>query len=143
MVRAGVVTHTSEWEFCGYNEIQKTKQRYSLIDQQRLYSLAESGDSEKFRVVHLSWIDEAMRKRVKKRKNHWTESIAVGNKEFVEKVKEKLGFKARGRRVESSEAGTELRERVSAYKADFDVENICLSQNSSHFWNNNHEFTNS
>lgn len=30
MVRAGVVSHPSEWKFCGYNEIQKPKQRYSL-----------------------------------------------------------------------------------------------------------------
>jgi REP element-mobilizing transposase RayT len=32
MVRAGVVTHPSEWPFCGYNEIQNPRQRYSLID---------------------------------------------------------------------------------------------------------------
>jgi len=25
MVRAGVVAHPSEWEFCGYNEIQEPK----------------------------------------------------------------------------------------------------------------------
>ena len=32
MVRAWVVTHPSEWQFCGYHEIQKPKERYALID---------------------------------------------------------------------------------------------------------------
>ena len=35
MVRAGVVTHPSEWNFGGYNEIQKPRQRYALIDYKR------------------------------------------------------------------------------------------------------------
>lgn len=39
MVRAGVVTHPSEWPFCGYNEIQKPRQRYSLIDFEGLMGL--------------------------------------------------------------------------------------------------------
>jgi putative transposase len=32
MVRAGVVKHPAEWPFCGYNEIQRPKERYALID---------------------------------------------------------------------------------------------------------------
>jgi len=38
MVRAGVVNHPSEWSFSGYNEIQKPRERYSLIDYKRLPS---------------------------------------------------------------------------------------------------------
>lgn len=49
MVRAGVVSHPSEWEFCGYNEIQEPRQRYSLIDHNRLHSVAGSGTGENFR----------------------------------------------------------------------------------------------
>jgi putative transposase len=36
MVRAGVVSHPSEWPFCGYNEIQSPRQRYSLINDESL-----------------------------------------------------------------------------------------------------------
>ena len=36
MVRAGVVNHPSEWNFGGYNEIQKPRERYALIDYKRL-----------------------------------------------------------------------------------------------------------
>jgi putative transposase len=39
MVRTGVVGHPSEWAFCGYNEIQRPPQRYSIIDRKRLMEL--------------------------------------------------------------------------------------------------------
>jgi len=31
MVRAGVVSHPSEWSVCGYNDIQKPPLRYRII----------------------------------------------------------------------------------------------------------------
>ena len=31
MVRAGAVAHPSQWESCGYQEIQKPRERYSII----------------------------------------------------------------------------------------------------------------
>jgi putative transposase len=36
MVRAGVVKHPSQWPFGGYNEIQKPKVRYALINYDEL-----------------------------------------------------------------------------------------------------------
>jgi len=48
MVRAGAVKHPSEWECCGYQEIQKPKQRYALIDRERLYSVVGSGMGRSF-----------------------------------------------------------------------------------------------
>jgi REP-associated tyrosine transposase len=39
MVRAGVVQHPGEWVHAGYREIQNPKQRYTLIDRQKLTTL--------------------------------------------------------------------------------------------------------
>ena len=39
MVRAGVVKHPNEWSHSGYNEIQKPKQRYGIIDFKSYMSL--------------------------------------------------------------------------------------------------------
>gem|GEM_PF-5338426 len=39
MVRAGAVKHPSEWDTCGYNEIQSPKKRYGLIDHNCLVEL--------------------------------------------------------------------------------------------------------
>ena len=41
MVRAGVVEHPSEWEFCAYNEIQNPKKRKGIIDFEILMNLLE------------------------------------------------------------------------------------------------------
>ena len=34
MVRAGIVSHPSQWPFCGYNEIQKLRKKNVLINGQ-------------------------------------------------------------------------------------------------------------
>ena len=39
MVRAGVVEHPAEWEFCGYKEIQNPRKRKGIIDFDRLIDL--------------------------------------------------------------------------------------------------------
>ncbi|MDF1593406.1 MAG: hypothetical protein P1P89_17980 [Desulfobacterales bacterium] len=39
MVRAGVVEHPKQWEFCGYNEIQRPRKRKGIIDFDRLMDL--------------------------------------------------------------------------------------------------------
>ncbi len=44
MVRARVVSHPKEWPFCGYNEIQNPRQRYAIIDYQRLITLLQVRD---------------------------------------------------------------------------------------------------
>ncbi len=56
----------------------------------------------------------------------------VGSKQFIEKVKEKLGFRARGRKVSDAENATfQLREAQSIYgddspNIDFVTENTFL-----------------
>jgi putative transposase len=39
MVRAGVVSHPSEWPFSGYNGIQQPRERYALVDYEGLKGL--------------------------------------------------------------------------------------------------------
>jgi putative transposase len=54
------------------------------------------------------------------RETKWTQSIAVGSKFFVEKVKDDLGFKAIGRKVVSTGDVYELKESEASYRSDFD-----------------------
>jgi len=49
------------------------------------------------------------------RQNHWTESIAVVSKSFIEEVKKGLGFRARGRSIAGSNDHFELREDISNF----------------------------
>jgi putative transposase len=52
------------------------------------------------------------------KENQWTQSIAVGNKTFIEKTKETLGFRAKGRKIISTDGAFELREGQASYGED-------------------------
>jgi len=62
MVRAGVVSHPSEWPFSSYNEIQDPPQRYSLIDRQGLMDLLGIDDSDRSSKVYKGWVEDVLRK---------------------------------------------------------------------------------
>ena len=117
MVRAGVVSHPSEWAHSGYNEIQKPKKRYGIIDFPRLMSVLQLDDPEELSVSHYNWVEEKLRQNDCNRETEWTESIGVGSRSFLQTVKEKLGYRAKGRSVmEGKGPGTyQLRETQAVY----------------------------
>ena len=119
MIRAGVVKHPSEWPFCGYNEIQAPSQRYNLIDRKRLITLVGIDDNDRLSEVYKGWVENALVGDKNSREAKWTQSIAVGDKYFVEQVKDELGFKAVGRKVAGSGNDFELKENVSPYRVNF------------------------
>jgi len=47
--------------------------------------------------------------------NKWTQSIAVGSKTFIEKMKEALGFRATGRKIICADDTFELRQVLTPY----------------------------
>ena len=68
--------------------------------------------------------------------NHlkWTESIAVGDKEFEMEAKAKLGAKAIGRRELENNEGYELKESQNPYNRVFDPEKCSLRLKNDHIW---------
>jgi len=74
------------------------------------------------------------------RESKWTESIAVGFKGFVEATKERLGIRAKGRKVFSNNGAYELQEPAAPYKGDFDLENGALRLENTYFWNDALEY---
>ena len=134
MVRAGVVSHPSEWPFSGYNEIQDPPQRYPLIDRQGLMDLLGIDDSDRLSKVYKGWVEDFLRKGGHAREEKWTQSIAVGSKFFVEDIKDKLGYKAIGRKVVGTGDGYELKENVASYSADFGAKMSVLRPENSFKW---------
>ena len=49
------------------------------------------------------WVEEILKTKNYVRESKWSQSIAVGSKSFVEGIKEKLGIRAKGRKVGESE----------------------------------------
>lgn len=135
MVRAGVVSHPGEWPFCGYNEIQNPRERYSFIDYKSLLDLFGFQGMNELKKAYRGWMEEAIQDRSHhERQPRWSESIAVGNETFVRDTKEKLGAKVVGREVIKANGSCELRETVTPYGADFDCGNDGLSQENAFYW---------
>ena len=122
MVRAGVVKHPSEWEFSGYHEIQNPRKRKRIVDFDRLMDLLGIQSHDELKDSHNQWVDSAMQTGDSCREDKWTQSIAVGSKSFVEKMKESLGFRAVGRRVICADDTFELREGQTSYGQASDLE---------------------
>ena len=115
MVRTGVVKHPQKWIHSGYNEIQKPRQRYGIIDFKNLMTLLQVVNFVDLKEAHGKWIEEALKKPMVVRDSKWTQSIAVGDKSFVEQIKQRLGIRAKGRKIHGSEDEYQLRERQSSF----------------------------
>ena len=134
MVRAGVVNHPSEWPFCGYNEIQKPRNRYALVDYEELKGLLGFDNMEDLINAHRVWIEASLKEMKHGRESKWTETIAVGSRSFVEQTKQRLGTRAIGRKVLDTGASYELREPESPYNSDFGPESANLRLKNTYFW---------
>jgi len=134
MVRAGAVDHPSMWPFCGYNEIQHPRKRNVLIDYEMLQGLFGAGTYEQLKRSHEGWVEEQLGNGAKERQDEWTSSIAVGSKSFIETIKQRLGFKAKGRDVIGGEGACQLRESAALYGAHFKAEKSDIGLENTFFW---------
>ena len=137
MVRAGVVSHPSEWTFGGYDEIQKTRRKCVLINYQRLAELTGFSTYEAFQKAHKDLVSESLANEKNSRQTQWTESIAVGNSSFIETIKKQLGILAGGRKVLEKDGGFQLREEVETYIAHSDTKMDDIDPKNSYIWDDN------
>lgn len=120
MVRAGIVSHPTEWAFGGYNEIQNPRKKNVLIDHQKLSELAGFDSYDEFRVAHQKLVNDSLINGNNFRQAQWTESIAVGSSNFLVGIKNKLGVLAKGRRILEKDGELQLREETGTYNNVFD-----------------------
>ncbi len=85
--------------------------------------LAGYTDYESFCKSHREWVAAEIEKVEYRRKAYWTESIAVGGKEFVKEIKNRLSNRASGRKMRPLRHGMELRETIASYNAFFGPQN--------------------
>jgi putative transposase len=137
MVRAGVVNHPAEWNFSGYNEIQKPRARYALINYKRLMELFHFSTIDDLRRSHKKWVEEILKTKNHVRESKWSQSIAVGSKSFIEGIKAKLGIRAKGRQIGESGGSYHLREAQVPYNSDFTPENNGLRAENAYFSEDN------
>ena len=137
MVRACVVSHPGEWAFSGYNELQHPKQRYAIIDRERLSRLLGMKDDGELSRFHHKWVENVLASGSTCREREWSESIAIGDKAFVQATKSELGGRALGRKISGEHEDYQLRETCEPYNSIFDAEKSVLRQNNSYVWDYN------
>jgi putative transposase len=75
----------------------------------------------------------------KSRRDEWTDSIAVGSKPLVERVKALLGFRAKGRDIIECGEWYQVREGEATYRVLFGGEKGDIRHRNTYFWNVNNE----
>jgi putative transposase len=122
MVRAGVVAHPTQWEVGGYQEIQRPPARYRIVDRAAL-AAALGIELASLTDAHREWVEAAIRRGQWRREALWSESVAVGGREFVERVQRELDNRGRYRQIEEIDNIFVLRDPAAAYGLGFDAEN--------------------
>jgi putative transposase len=87
MVRCGVVAHPSQWEWLGYHEIMGRRRRYRLLDLERLCWRMGTSSLEEVRRNLEAKLGEMIKLAELRRQPCWTESLAVGEPAFLERVR--------------------------------------------------------
>ncbi len=84
MVRTGKVKHPAEWRWCSYDELTGQRQRYRIVDQDRLLFLTGFSTMPEFAEFYRARISERLAARNAVREPYWTEAVAVGSADFVD-----------------------------------------------------------
>ena len=87
MVRAGIVDNPNKWLFGGYQELIGRRQRYKIIDQDRVLKLLGKNDIGRFREWYIKTLDyKCSRKLLQEEEKFWSNSFAVGGKKWFEEI---------------------------------------------------------
>ena len=105
-----------------------------MVNRKKLKDLLGIKDNDQLSEYHRNWVEGVMKNGSNQRDAKWTESVAVGDKEFVMETKAKLGAKAIGRRALENNEGYELKEPQSPYNRVFDSEKCSLRLKNTYFW---------
>ncbi len=125
MARAGVVRHPGEWPYCGYDELLRpdVRPRSKLVDSSVLMSLVGARDLASLSRMRSEWIEQAIQKGRVKREPMWTESVAVGSEEFLQKIRAELGSKVKAAEIVREGDGLILRRKRQTYLCGFGGKN--------------------
>ena len=98
-----------------YNEIQNPRKRKGIIYFDRLMGLLGFGNYDDLKDAHYKWVESAIQTDISDKESKWTQSIAVGSKTFIERMKGALGYRARGRKIIRADDTFELREVITPF----------------------------
>lgn len=87
MVRCGRVVHPGEWDWLGYPEIMGQRQRYRVLDLDRLCWRLQADTLREVRHHLEAALREQIAQEQFKREPCWREGLAVGSADFLERIR--------------------------------------------------------
>lgn len=129
MVRSRVVGHPSDWAWCSYQELVGKRERFRLLDVDRLATLLGLSDRKFLAEIHQQRIFEAIRSKRLIREGIWTESIAVGREAFLREIIAKNKNRKRLYMTVTEDGAWHVRENFIHYTSPYDSEKgpkICV-----------------
>jgi putative transposase len=117
MVRAGSVSHPIQWKFGAYYEMERQPSYKKLVDYGSLLKLLDVDSIDALKVLRRIWVEEKMATKQMSRESQWTESVAVGSREFLEKMKKIQGLRTEWRAIEPANGSDafQLRDKGGNY----------------------------
>ena len=136
MVRAGVVKSPAQWEYCGYNDLLN-KNKNVIIDLKTVCESTGFTSWDEFFTSYKSRLTAAMADPLPKRDQSWSNSIAIGDENFIREFKATLGFRGKYRSVvmdECFEPKNILQESVAPYGSFLSEDQSVEIENNSFYW---------
>jgi putative transposase len=93
MVRAGAVKNIQDWKHTALHEFIGNKQRYRVIDQLRLLKCLGMDNWENFREWYKKTLQSTLQRHYRARQAFWSNSFAVGDREWLQDIYRREGFK--------------------------------------------------
>ena len=108
--------------------------RYVPLLAGKVGELAGFDEFAAFQTAQWNWIDSALKAYIIKRKERWTESLAVGNHKFIDDILSQLGLRAKGRKIIEKGQTLQIREEIQSYNPHFESKNSKIAPNKTVIW---------
>ncbi len=83
---------------------------------------------------HHKWVESVLASGSNCREREWSESIAIGDKAFVQATKSELGGRAVGQKISGEHDDYQLREACEPYNRLFDAGKNVIRKITAMFW---------
>ncbi len=118
-------------------DLQHPPERYRIIDLQALMEVSGHQNIEKLQQQHCQWLSDEPALNDTTRDPAWSESLAVGNVDFINEIQTELGNKARNRKNTVVGDKQVLREMPVPYTVNIGSKNSVLGSDNQLLWNIN------
>jgi putative transposase len=105
-----------------------------IINYDKLMELLGVDSYSALKQEHKTLVEDSLCVDNQYRDEKWTESIAVGSKEYVERVKSSLGALSKGRTVRKAGATYHLREPSVSYNGLLGGQNVDTGGENGYLW---------